>query len=45
MAMTTSPSDVTELRRSIDGIEHRWLERGEGRPVVLLHGIPTSAEL
>ena len=43
--MTTSPSDVTEHRRSVEGVEHRWLERGDGRPVVLLHGIPTSAEL
>lgn len=43
--MTTSPSDVTEHRRSVDGLEHRWLERGDGRPVVLVHGIPTSAEL
>lgn len=43
--MTTSPPEVTEHRRSIDGIEHRWLERGDDRPVVLVHGIPTSAEL
>ncbi|MDQ3609353.1 MAG: alpha/beta fold hydrolase [Actinomycetota bacterium] len=43
--MTTPPPDVCEHRRSIDGIEHRWLERGDGRPVVLVHGIPTSAEL
>lgn len=29
----------------IDGVQHRWLERGEGPAVVLLHGIPTSPEL
>jgi pimeloyl-ACP methyl ester carboxylesterase len=35
------------LRRSvdIDGTTVRWLEAGEGRPVVLVHGIPTSARL
>jgi pimeloyl-ACP methyl ester carboxylesterase len=29
----------------VDGIRMRWEERGEGTPVVLLHGIPTSPEL
>lgn len=37
---------VGENRSSIDGLEHRWLEwSGEGTPVVLVHGIPTSPEL
>lgn len=27
------------------GIRMRWIEQGEGVPVVLLHGIPTSPEL
>lgn len=30
---------------SIDGITHRWEERGEGVPVVLVHGIPTGPSL
>jgi pimeloyl-ACP methyl ester carboxylesterase len=29
----------------VDGIRMRWEERGTGRPVVLLHGIPTSPAL
>lgn len=29
----------------IDGVQHRWLQRGDGPAVVLLHGIPTSPEL
>ncbi|MDR7302262.1 alpha/beta fold hydrolase [Haloactinomyces albus] len=29
----------------VDEIPMRWLERGEGTPVVFVHGIPTSAEL
>jgi pimeloyl-ACP methyl ester carboxylesterase len=28
-----------------EALVFRWLETGEGRPVVLIHGIPTSAEL
>jgi pimeloyl-ACP methyl ester carboxylesterase len=28
-----------------EGIRMRWEERGEGRPVILLHGIPTSPRL
>jgi pimeloyl-ACP methyl ester carboxylesterase len=32
--------------RTVGGRRHRWLERdGDGLPVVLVHGIPTSAEL
>lgn len=29
----------------VNGIGMRWFERGEGMPVVLLHGIPTSPAL
>jgi pimeloyl-ACP methyl ester carboxylesterase len=29
----------------VDGIRMRWEERGEGAPVVLVHGIPTSPAL
>jgi pimeloyl-ACP methyl ester carboxylesterase len=31
--------------RVVGGVPHRWLEHGSGRPVVLLHGIPTSPRL
>jgi pimeloyl-ACP methyl ester carboxylesterase len=30
---------------SAGGIVFRWLESGEGVPVVLIHGIPTGPEL
>lgn len=30
---------------TINGVPNRWLEHGEGRPVVLVHGIPTSPRL
>jgi pimeloyl-ACP methyl ester carboxylesterase len=30
---------------TIDGIAMRWLEQGEGMPVVLIHGVPTSPQL
>ncbi len=30
---------------AIDGIKMSWIEQGEGIPVVLVHGIPTSPEL
>ncbi len=30
---------------SVDGVPTRWVEHGEGRPVVLVHGIPTSPRL
>jgi pimeloyl-ACP methyl ester carboxylesterase len=37
---------VEETRREISGLPQRWLERrGEGLPVALVHGIPTSPEL
>ncbi|MGH3811342.1 MAG: alpha/beta fold hydrolase [Pseudonocardiaceae bacterium] len=29
----------------VNGLPARWLEHGEGRPVVLVHGIPTSPRL
>lgn len=29
----------------VDGINMRWLESGEGLPIILIHGIPTSPEL
>jgi hypothetical protein len=29
----------------VQGIQMRWLEHGQGCPVVLVHGIPTSPEL
>jgi pimeloyl-ACP methyl ester carboxylesterase len=34
-----------EHTQEINGIRHRWLERGEGPAVVLVHGIPTSPAL
>ncbi len=33
---------MEEQKTTVDGIAMRWEERGEGIPVVLLHGIPTS---
>lgn len=29
----------------VDGVRMRWIERGEGTPVVLVHGLPTSPAL
>lgn len=29
----------------VDGLTSRWIEHGSGRPVVLVHGIPTSPRL
>lgn len=35
-----------EQRESVvDGVRIRWVEHGQGRPVVLIHGIPTSPRL
>lgn len=31
--------------RTVDGIPMRWLEQGQGAPVVLVHGIPTGPRL
>ena len=36
---------MDEERRNVGGIPMRWLERGTGLPVVLVHGIPTSPRL
>lgn len=30
---------------TVEGLETRWLEEGQGPPVVFLHGIPTGPEL
>lgn len=43
--MSVLAADVHEHRRTIGELEYRWLERGDGPPVVLVHGIPTSPEL
>ncbi len=43
--MSPAGGAVGEHRRQVGGLGHRWVERGEGAPVVLVHGIPTSAEL
>jgi pimeloyl-ACP methyl ester carboxylesterase/uncharacterized membrane protein YagU involved in acid resistance len=45
MAMTEESPDYTERTAVVNGIRMRWLEYGEGQPVVLVHGIPTSPEL
>jgi pimeloyl-ACP methyl ester carboxylesterase len=36
---------VQQQETDVAGLPARWLEHGEGRPVVLLHGIPTSPRL
>jgi len=36
---------MTSHETTVDGIPMRWEETGEGRPVVLLHDIPTSPAL
>ncbi len=38
-------SDMRSEFASVDGVRMRWEEQGEGAPVVLLHGIPTSPSL
>ena len=43
--MISAAADSRERRLWVDGSEHRWLERGNGLPVILVHGIPTSPEL
>ncbi len=35
----------TERTAFVQGVQMRWLEHGQGYPVVLVHGIPTSPEL
>jgi pimeloyl-ACP methyl ester carboxylesterase len=38
--------NAAQLRETdVDGLPVRWLEAGAGRPVVLVHGIPTSPGL
>lgn len=36
---------MQEQERDVDGVRTRWLEHGEGRPVVFVHGMPTSPAL
>jgi pimeloyl-ACP methyl ester carboxylesterase len=36
---------VHQQSATVDGTPIRWLEQGEGTPVVLVHGIPTSPAL
>ena len=36
---------MDEGRATVDGVEMRWIEEGEGPAVVCVHGIPTSPEL
>lgn len=36
---------MTRRSARVDGIEMSWVEQGEGVPVVLVHGIPTSPAL
>lgn len=36
---------MEEREITVDGEPVRWIESGQGRPVVLVHGIPTSARL
>lgn len=44
--MTTEPTGgVRRTRYDVDGVDLSVLEAGHGEPVVLLHGIPTGAEL
>jgi pimeloyl-ACP methyl ester carboxylesterase len=38
-------TDTAERHLDVGGVSHRWLERGSGPAVVLVHGIPTSPEL
>lgn len=38
-----TPSDLHEV--DVDGVPTRWIEGGDGFPVVLVHGIPTSPGL
>ncbi len=39
------PDGEQERRAAVNSIPMRWLERGAGPPVVLIHGIPTSPRL
>lgn len=42
---TTQEPHVQSHHATIDGVPTRWEESGEGTPVVLVHGIPTSPAL
>lgn len=42
--LSTSDSSHRKFAE-VEGIRMSWLEHGEGQPVILLHGIPTSPEL
>ncbi|MBW3657281.1 MAG: alpha/beta hydrolase [Actinobacteria bacterium] len=39
------PTATTSRHADVDGVPIRWEEGGEGLPVVLVHGIPTSPDL
>ncbi len=36
---------MQQQETAVHGVRTRWLEHGEGRPVVLIHGVPTSPQL
>jgi pimeloyl-ACP methyl ester carboxylesterase len=36
---------MEQRRTTVEEVPSRWLEHGDGRPVVLIHGIPTSPRL
>lgn len=44
-AHARAPEPANRKFRDIDGIRMSWIEEGEGVPVVLVHGIPTSPDL
>ncbi|MDQ3206745.1 MAG: alpha/beta fold hydrolase [Pseudomonadota bacterium] len=41
----TGQAGMSSHEAQVGGIRMRWVERGEGLPVVLIHGIPTSPAL
>lgn len=44
--LTSDRTDLMQPRHlEVDGVPIRWLESGDGPPVVLIHGIPTSPAL
>ena len=40
-----APSPGSRRFADVDGIRMSWIEEGEGIPVILIHGIPTSPDL